>query len=75
MYGYGMHDWGFGLGPLFMWAIPLLVLVGLVVLTVKLLGGKEGKAPPSAREILDQAYARGEIDRETYLRKREDLER
>jgi len=74
MVGYGMHDYGWGFGGLFMWAVPLLILVGLVVLVVKLLGGKEGKTPPSAREILDQAYARGEIDREAYLRKREDLE-
>lgn len=29
----------------------------------------------SALEILDKAYARGEIGREEYLRKREDLER
>jgi putative membrane protein len=72
MYGYGMHDYGWGFGALFMWAIPLLVLVGLVVLVVKLLGGK---GPRSAREILDESYTRGEIDREEYLRKREDLER
>lgn len=72
MYGYGMHDYGFGLGPLFMWAIPLLILIGLVVLLVKLLDGRKS---PSAREILDQAYARGEIDQEEYQRKREDLER
>lgn len=72
MYGYGMHDYGFGLGPLFMWGVSLLILVGLVALVVKLLGGPKSRP---AREILDDAYARGEIDREEYLRKREDLER
>lgn len=28
---------------------------------------------PSARELLDQAYARGEVSRDEYLKKRDDL--
>ena len=32
-----------------------------------------GNRPPSAREVLDQAYARGELSRDEYLQKRDDL--
>ncbi|GEM_PF-3178821 len=33
------------------------------------------RAQKSAQELLDEAYARGQITREEYLRKREDLDR
>jgi putative membrane protein len=75
-----MHDWGWGwggmwLGPIFM----LLVLGGLVAGIVALVRLFTGSGPSgdrtsrSAREILDERYARGEIDREEYLRRRDDM--
>lgn len=75
-----LHDWGWGwggmwLGPVFM----LLVLAGLVagiVALVRLFAGNESsgdRTSRSAREILDERYARGEIDREEYLRRRDDM--
>jgi putative membrane protein len=76
-----MHDgmgWGWGgmwLGPLFMIAV-LALLVAFVVFLVRWLGGDRAaapKAPRTARELLDERYARGEIDREEYLRRRQDL--
>lgn len=74
-----MHDWtgwgGMVLGPLFMLAV-LALLVALVVLLVRWLGGGTGpasSAPRTARELLDERYARGEIDREEYLRRRQDI--
>jgi len=32
-----------------------------------------GNRPPTASELLDQAYARGELSRDEYLKKRDDL--
>jgi putative membrane protein len=77
-----MHEWmgwgwgGMWLGPLFMigW---LALLVALVVLVVRWLGGAAptGARPErTAREILDERYARGEIDREEYQRRRQDID-
>ena len=78
-----MHDgmgWGSGwggmfLGPLFMIAW-LAILVAVIVLVVRWLGGgTSGTTPPprTPQDILDERYARGEIDREEYLRRRDDI--
>lgn len=79
-----MHEWmgwgsGWGgmiLGPLVMIAW-LALLVAVVVLIVRWLGGGSvsGVRPErTARDILDERYARGEIDREEYQRRRQDIE-
>ena len=48
----------------------------MIVLVVRWLGGgTSGTTPPprTPHEILDERYARGEIDREEYLRRRDDI--
>jgi putative membrane protein len=74
------HDgmgWGWGgmwLGPLFMIALLALLIAGIVVLVRWMGGGGEGGGRVrTARDVLDERYARGEIDREEYLRRREDM--
>ena len=76
-----MHDWstwgagGMVLGPLIM-VVWLAVLVAIVIGVVRWLGGLGGDAgTPSwtARDILDERYARGEIDREEYLKRKQDI--
>jgi len=76
-----MHDWstwgagGMVLGPLIM-VVWLAVLVAIVIGVVRWLGGLGGDAGrPSrtARDILDERYARGEIDREEYLKRKKDI--
>ncbi len=77
-----MPEWGLGwggggmfLGPLFMVAW-LAMLVALVVLLVRWLGGGSpgtGSAPRTAREILDERYAKGEIDHDEYEKRRKTL--
>ena len=76
MYGYGMGWWGFWLFAL----LFLAGLVLLVVVAVRVLGGgiDRGRAAPpgtaggegggrsSARQILDERYARGELTTQEY---------
>ena len=54
----------------------LAVLVAVVVGVVRLLGGLRGdwgRSTPTARDILEERYARGEIDREEYLKRKQDI--
>jgi putative membrane protein len=76
-----MHDWmgwgwgGMWLGPLFMIAVLALLVAGIVSLVRWIGGGSNdgGGRVRTAREILDERYARGEIDREEYQRRRDDI--
>jgi len=65
---YGFHNgWGgMGFGMILFWVLVLVVVVVLL--------GKRNRVRPSAREVLDERYARGEIDREEYEKKRAALE-
>ena len=75
-YGMGWH-WPGWLGMAFFW----LVLVLLVLAMVKYLKGNrrsnapDGERKPDALVLLEERYARGEIDREEFLKKRDDLNR
>lgn len=72
-----MNGWMFG----WMWVWPVLVLAGLLLLgygVVRLAQGwprVPGGAEPgvSARQILDERFARGEIDEDDYRRRRAEL--
>ncbi|MGE0055958.1 MAG: SHOCT domain-containing protein [Hyphomicrobium sp.] len=75
-----MHDWGGGwamiLGPLYLIAW-LAIFVGIIMLLIRWMGSG-GRSPTSnrntARTILDERFARGEIDDEEYERRRRALE-
>ena len=77
--GYGMGWQGLGwLGMVTFW----LLLILLVLAAVKYLAagrrsnipnGESGEKRPKALLILEQRYARGEIKRDEYLQKRDDL--
>lgn len=60
-----------GLGMLLVWLIP----IGLVAALVVYLINQNKSTPVSERaiDILEKAYARGEISREEFLQKRDDL--
>lgn len=71
------HDgWMAGgwLAMLLFWAVVIALLVGAARY---LFSGDRGeyRTEPSARELLDRAYARGEISQIEYQRKRDDLDR
>ncbi len=81
--GYGSHmggGWGWGqfiFGPLMM-ILVIGAIVALVVVLVRWIGGTAGGGPAprqgsSARDLLDESYARGEIEREEYLQRKKDL--
>ncbi len=86
MYGPYSHGWMFdgmggmlfgGLWMILIWLVPLLMIIALL----KYLLGKpsaKGEPEPGSEQktpldILKEAYARGEIGREEYLQKRQDL--
>lgn len=75
MWNYG--PWG---GFPLMWIFPLIFLIVMVFFLFRSGGmpmcGSHGthKREESARELLDQRYARGEISREEYLQIKKDLE-
>jgi len=78
--GWGMGSGGFGM--LLFWLVPLLVVIVLAAAAIKYLiaGGARSNAPARdvgirALEVLEERYARGEINREEYLQKRDDLKR
>jgi putative membrane protein len=78
--GYGMGGyalWG-GLMMVLFWGV---VIVFIVAVVRWLVGGSAGRHPHlhersnRALEILEERYARGEIEREEYLQRRDDLKR
>jgi len=78
MYDWGGYGgWGMGFGMVFMLLFWILVILGIVVLIRWLMmqpsqgRGSRDKAP---LEIVQERYARGEIDREEYEQKKRDLE-
>lgn len=81
------YDMGWAMGwswleMLLLWVIPLLAVIVLAVVTVKYLYSRTARsdiAPEEdkhrALEILEERYARGEVNREEYLERRGDLTR
>lgn len=72
-----MNGWMFG----WMWVWPLLVLAGLLLLGYGVVRLAQGWSPgpgnagrgSSAQQILDERFARGEIDEDDYRRRRAQL--
>lgn len=86
MYGPYSHGWMFdgwggmllgGMWMILIWAIPILLMVALLKYLFARPRDTEGRAGMAEQktplDILKEAYARDEIDRDTYLRKRDDL--
>jgi putative membrane protein len=79
-----MHDWGFGwgwgggmfFGPFFMVAGPVLLIVLVVVLVRWFSDSRDrsGGHIRTARDILDERFAKGEIQRHEYEERRKALE-
>ncbi len=61
-----------GFGMLLVWLIPLGLVLALVLQLMNS-QGKTTKPSETAIDILEKAYARGEISREEFLLKKNDL--
>ena len=65
------HYWGWG-----SWIIGLAFLILFVLLIVRLTVNSSGRSTRNTPlDILKEKYAKGEIKREEYLEKKEDLKR
>jgi len=62
------------LGPLLTIGLIILLIVLIVPFARSLGGGGGSPRASSARAVLDERYAKGEIDREEYLRRRQDID-
>ena len=77
---YGDHMNGSDWAAMFAWMVFLLIVLGVVIWAIGYWSGAWGhnQRPPagksSARELLDDRLARGEIDVEEYQRRRSALE-
>jgi putative membrane protein len=74
VYGYDHFGMGWGGGGIWMillWLVPVLLL--LFVALGYFRSDRNHRNDRSALDILDERYARGEIDREEYLKRRQDL--
>jgi len=76
-----MGSWG-PLGGILMFLVFVAVIAAAVLIVRFLwnIGDGQGQGPAGrgrqeALEMLDKRYARGEIDREEYLQRKEDLQR
>jgi len=68
--GYGMGFGGWFFGPLMM-IVVFALLVGAVVLVLRLLGiGGPGQSRRNALDLLNERFARGEIDKAEYEERR-----
>lgn len=83
-YGYGpgwgmMSGYGWGYGPVHMifWAVVLIAVIAAIVWLVRSMSGGPaggGTARRSAGlDLLEERYARGEINRDEYLQKKKDI--
>lgn len=72
-----MHgSFGMGLGGGFMWIFWILILA-LIIWAVRFASSRndDETSHRSPREVLDERFARGEIEEDEYRRRRQELER
>ncbi len=69
-----MWEWGPGAGWMLLWmALFWGATIILIVWGVRQLQGNNRESDSRALEILEERYARGEIDREEFASRRSDL--
>ena len=74
MGNWGMNGWGMGFGPFFMLFFAAIVLTLLFMFFRALFRSSSNNKPASALEILEERFARGEIDQNEFDSRRQILE-
>ena len=78
MNGWGGYGYGYGAFHMVIWVVVLALIVVGVVWFVRTLtpAGAHGMTVPrsSGLSLLEERYARGEVNREEYLQKKGDLQ-
>ena len=72
MEDFGGHGWGMG----WWWIIGLIVLVAIVWMVVKTMNQQNAtktESKKTALDILNERYAKGEIDKQEYEERKKDL--
>ncbi|OGC51868.1 hypothetical protein A2W32_00225 [candidate division WWE3 bacterium RBG_16_37_10] len=73
MMGYNGGNW-FGLGSIFYVVLWVLIIFGIFFALKRLLASKDTKhETKSAKDILAERYAKGEIDKKEFEEKKKDL--
>ncbi|MDP1925279.1 MAG: SHOCT domain-containing protein [Thiobacillus sp.] len=67
---WGFEHYGMGWGMVLVWLIPILLIALVILYGIR---GRNGKPERTARDILEERYARGEIDRDEFMKRRADL--
>ncbi len=79
-YGDHPHMWGWGWGGMIFGPIMMIVFIALIVGAVVLVlrwmglgGSPAARGEKNARDVLDERFARGEIDKDEYEERRQVL--
>lgn len=76
MDGYGGHGWGMGMGMVWWWIIGIIIIVAIVWIVVKAMKNNTANTNvpgKSARDILKERYAKGEINKDEFEERGKDL--
>jgi len=75
------NDWSYGWGNPGLWMAihAILIIAGIALIAILVRKGISGstgmqQGPTTARQILDERYAKGEIDKETYEQMKKDIQ-
>lgn len=68
--GHGLFGWFW---MILIWIIPIMLVIWIV--KNWLLGGTSNSSGKTAQDLLDESYARGDIGRDEFIQKRDDLHR
>jgi putative membrane protein len=80
--GYGpghdmMGGWGYGYGAIHMivWVVILIAIIVGIVWLVRSIAAPGGRLPrrSAGLDVIEERYARGEINRDEYLQKKKDI--
>lgn len=66
----GFEHYGMGWAMILVWLIPVLLIALVVSYVIRDRNWRSGR---TALDILEERYARGEIDRDEFMKRRADL--